>query len=478
MRTTTRTEHWDAVIVGAGPAGMFAALALAAGGRRDVLVIDAGPDVDDRRAAASGHGDTLAGGHPSYEEGIGGAGLYSDGKLCLSLAVGGELDRLASPARQAEVMAEVCSVIGLYADLESATLDAEAVRSQGDAADAAGLAFKTYAVAQIGTDRCAQVIRDLRGALLALGVTIRPHAALKRLGVRGDGRKRLDVVGQGGALCRIHADTVVLAMGKVGAAQQDAICRGLGITSRSRRLYIGVRFEGSAAGAEPLFAATRDPKFAVRLADGSKVKTHCASRNGEVLELRYGGLPLSGAHNYSTARTDRSGFSLLWDGWEDRAHDGYQAALRIMERAQRATGGHLAVQRVNDYRAGRATSRVPASATCREAVPGDVRAILPADYFPRCDDLLARLEAIAPDLVDDSAVMYAPSIEWWMRRIDVADASMETAVDGLFVCGDGSGWSQGIIHAAATGLLAGWGAVGTERSIATALAGSGCLAAA
>ena len=39
-----------------------------------------------------------------------------------------------------------------------------------------------------------------------------------------------------------------------------------------------------------------------------------------------------------------------------------------------------------------------------------------------------------------------------MNRIDVGPG-METAVPGLYACGDGSGWSQGIIHSAATGLL-------------------------
>lgn len=53
-----------------------------------------------------------------------------------------------------------------------------------------------------------------------------------------------------------------------------------------------------------------------------------------------------------------------------------------------------------------------------------------------------------------------------MDRIEPLDGSMETSVPGLFVCGDGSGWSQGIVHAAATGLLAAEGITGAAVTAA------------
>ncbi len=67
-----------------------------------------------------------------------------------------------------------------------------------------------------------------------------------------------------------------------------------------------------------------------------------------------------------------------------------------------------------------------------------------------------------PGILSENTVLYAPSIEWWMNNIEIVNIHMETSIKGLYVCGDGSGWSQGIVHSAATGILAAEGITGTE----------------
>jgi uncharacterized FAD-dependent dehydrogenase len=73
-------DGWDAVIVGAGPAGLFAARELALHPQLRVLVLEMGPDLPTRLA------------DPSLRtSGFGGAGAFSDGKLTLSPNYGGQL---------------------------------------------------------------------------------------------------------------------------------------------------------------------------------------------------------------------------------------------------------------------------------------------------------------------------------------------------------------------------------------------------
>jgi uncharacterized protein len=476
MITNRQTRDCDVLIVGAGPAGLFAALSLVAAGVEDVTIIDAGPDIGERRRA-SDLSREVGWGHPDYERGVGGAGLFSDGKLCLSLDVGGHLETSLDAAQRDSLVAQIDGVFRQLIDgpLMERGADEASLREFGSNAADRGLRFKYYPVAHIGTDRCADVIANLRRALASGGVSFRADTELVDLVVdRLSGDKVASVLSSGD-LGEIRSKQVVLAMGKVGADRQAALCRELGVELRSQPIYAGVRFETSAESLAPLFAATKDPKYSISFDDGSKVKTHCASEHGEVIELRYSGLPLAGGHNYSYAQTQRSGFSILWDGFE-RDEVSYETALAIMRCAREAGDGGLLVQRMLDYRRGRQTATadlVGLDLTCRTAIASDIRRLLPHEFFARMDLLLERLEALVPGFVDPTAVIYAPAIEWWMEQIAVADQFMSTAVSGLSVCGDGSGWSQGIVHAAATGLLAAAGVHRSEVDIAKWLATHG-----
>jgi uncharacterized protein len=442
----------DTLVVGAGPAGLFASLSLAAAGVEDILLIDAGPDATDRSRPPAGQA-----GSPSadYERGVGGAGLFSDGKLCLSLDVGGHLETSLGSAERQRLLQQIEQTFLNLVDGGFAYRRPNgSARLAAAAAEEVGLGFKYYPVAHIGTDRCHDVIVRLRDVLAGAGVAIEAESELVDLdadqtGVTASVRSPRGVE-------RIRTAHVVLAMGKVGAPQQAGLASSLGVELSSQPIYTGVRFEAPSAAVAPLFSLTKDPKYNLRFNDGTKIKTHCASEGGEVIALHYDSLPLAGGHNYSGAATDRSGFSILWDGL-DPGPDSYETALNVMRAVSEETDGRLLVQRLQDFliRQPSSPSDIEAIAlTCADAVPGDLSAFLPPEYLARATTFLDHLSLLAPEILHDEAVVYGPAIEWWMKRIAVASSYMETSAPGVFVCGDGSGWSQGIVHAAATGLLA------------------------
>jgi uncharacterized FAD-dependent dehydrogenase len=433
----------DVLVVGAGPAGMATALAVAANSELSVLVLDKGATIEERVS----NRDVTS----RYVSGIGGAGLFSDGKLCLDLGVGGDLSTRVSPAEADRL---VQTVYGMYGGKQGLL----EVRDPTELLPNAET--KSNPVAHLGTDRAHNVVRHIAGELRAHGVEVLDRTEIQS--VERDSGEFVVRARRGPRRYAISATNVVLAMGKVGASQQEQLLRRLQISADPRPMYIGVRVETATSAVRKLFKPHSDNKYKIHYSDGSTVKTHCVAVGGEVLSLSYDGLPLAGGHSTSNAQGSRTSFSILWNGFR---YGGlaYDAAAQIMARGKAGTDRmSLATQSLDSLRAGRLSSQAEierAKPTAAYWHSADISHILPTEFFVPFWDLIKALASVSPNIMGDSTLLYAPSIEWWMSRTDVT-GNQETAVPGLYSIGDGSGWSQGIVHAAATGILAAEGILG------------------
>jgi hypothetical protein len=125
-------------------------------------------------------------------------------------------------------------------------------------------------------------------------------------------------------------------------------------------------------------------------------------------------------------------------------------------------GGRPIVQRVGDFREGRRSSRSTFSSATRHfemckatynAVPGDITLGLPARIIDNLWESLKKLDKIVPGILHPSTLLYAPEIKFFDTHF-ITDENLETNVNGIFVAGDGTGKSRGIVGAGISGIIA------------------------
>jgi uncharacterized FAD-dependent dehydrogenase len=447
----------DVIIIGAGPAGIFAALTLLDAGVEDVLLLERGSDIEKRRCPArQNNGECIHCTPCAILTGWGGAGAFSDGKLTLTTEVGGFLGELvAKPELEALIRTADQRYLDYGAPDEIHGGSTPATRRLKARAKKAEMELIEMAVRHLGTENCFQILRRIRKDLEGR-VKIRTDTVVDKILVE-DGVVQGVETDDGEV---IPARFVVSAPGRVGADWMRGESRRLGLAAIPSPVDIGLRIELPAAVLEEVTAATYESKliYYSKTFD-DRVRTFCMNPHGEVVTEYSGDIVTVNGHSYAEKKTDNTNFAVLVSTVFTEPFDNPIAYGRYISHLANLLGKGVIVQRLGDLLGGRRSTpaRIAHSSvhpTLESATPGDLSFVLPYRYIKGIIEMLEAMDQIAPGVYSRHTLLYGVEVKFYSHRIKV-NKNMETKVKNLFVVGDGAGVTRGLIQASVSGILAG-----------------------
>jgi len=420
------------IVVGSGPAGLFAALTLAEAGAMPIL-IERGLPVEERAEKISlferlGILDEEC----NVQFGEGGAGTYSDGKL----------------------------KVGAMDEYKAKVIDS--FIASGATED---IAFST--TAHLGTDRLPSIIRSLRERLISLGGEVIFSARLTGLSVNNGSLSAIEYEKDGQSIT-LEAKAVVLATGH-SARDTLRMLYGVGLPIRAKGFGVGMRIEHpreyidriiyrKAYGKIPYSASYH---LVTHLPNGRSVYSFCMCPGGSVVAATscIGSVVTNGMSPFARNEQNSNAALLVSVTPEDFGSDHPLAGIEFQERIER-----VAFSLTEGYKApgiGLASlmdNSAPNLGKIKPSYPRGVEPISPEGYMPQyipdsIREAMREFDAWTPGFAYPDATLTGPETRTTSPvRIERGDSGEALGFEGIYPCGEGAGYAGGIISSATDGI--------------------------
>ncbi|WP_335871700.1 NAD(P)/FAD-dependent oxidoreductase [Bacillus sp. 2205SS5-2] len=465
--------QYDVIIVGAGPAGIFASYEMTLKcPDAKVLLIDKGHDIYRRNCPilqkkiekcppAVGRKE-FAGCLPacSITNGFGGAGAYSDGKFNITSEFGGWMTDYLSNSQVVDLIQYVDEINLKHGATDTITdpLTPE-VREIERRGYAAGLKLLRAKVRHLGTEKNLEILKNIYEYLQSQ-IEMRFKLEVEDLITEKNGEGQHQVKGimlKNGE--KLYSNNVMIAPGRDGSTWLAKLLKKRRLSMLNNQVDIGVRVETSDVVMEEINTHLYEGKFVFNTSVGTKVRTFCSNPSGHVVVENHSGTMLANGHAYKDPKlgSQNTNFALLVSHTFSEPFDQpNEYAHEVSTLANRLSSGGLIVQKYGDILKGRRSTKKRIGEgflepSLKEAVPGDLGLVLPYNTMKSLIEMTEALNEVTPGIASEHTLFYGIEAKFYSARPKLNN-KFETEIAGLYVGGDGAGITRGLAQASACGV--------------------------
>ncbi len=454
---------YDCLIIGAGPAGLFAAYELTKKDKKlKVGILERGSLVKNRVCPMNKYGVPCKNCNPcAILSGYGGAGTFSDGKLNFIPRLGkSDLTKYMSESVALKLIDETEEIFTKFKmDAEVFPSNMEEAKEIQKKVAISGAKLLLIKQKHLGSDHLPEYIEGITDYLESKNVDLFEKTNVLDIETVNE-TKHILKCEQGKKKLELEAKYVIVAPGRTGAKWVQEYSDQHNIRYLSQSIEIGVRVEVRKEILEEITNIIYDPTIFIKTQTyGDEIRTFCTNPGGFVSKENYYGYICVNGHALKDIKSNNSNFAFISKvNLTEPVTNTRLYGESIAKIANVLGDGKPIIQSLKDLRSGRRSewhrlNKGFIEPTLKDCVAGDLALVMPHRIITNILEGLEILDRIITGVNNDDKLLYGTEIKFFSNEIET-DNNFKLQEDNIYFIGDGSGKAGNIVTAAATGLVA------------------------
>lgn len=453
---------YDIIIIGAGPAGLFAAYELLEHNKNlNIAMLDRGIKADKRICPMNINKTKCLNCKPcAILSGYGGAGTFSDGKLNFVPKLGkSDLFKYMGQDEAYSLIDDTETIFnkfGMDSEIYPTNMD-EALKIKEKVAKI-GANLLLIKQKHLGSDKLPNYISNFTKYLEKLGMDT--YIKTDVIDIVKEKDFYNVVYKKSKKEYSIQGKYVIVAPGRTGAKWMQDLADKYNIPYISQSIEIGVRVEVRKELLEDITKVIYDPTIFIKTDTyNDEIRTFCTNPGGFVSKENYEGYICVNGHSLKDIKSNNSNFAFISKVNLSEPTTNTRLYGESIARIANVLGdGKPIIQTLKDLKQGRRSdwhriNKGFIEPTLKDCVAGDLSLVLPHRIVLNILEGLEKLDKIIPGVNNDETLLYGPEIKFFSNEV-LTDNKMKIDNENIYFIGDGAGKAGNIVTAAATGLIA------------------------